>query len=88
MWSNLPDAWVDVTSTVDRKIEALRSHASQLHDPEAVFERVRGRLTEQGASIGVAAAEAYRVVVLDADPDEGGEGPETQVVSKAAKPKT
>ena len=88
MWSNLPDSWVDVTSTVDRKIEALRSHASQLHDPEAVFERVRGRLTEQGASIGVGAAEAYRVVVLDADPDEGGEGQELQVVSKAAKPRT
>jgi LmbE family N-acetylglucosaminyl deacetylase len=88
MWSNRPDVWVDVTPTVDRKIEALRSHASQLHDPEAVFARVRGRLTEQGASIGVAAAEAYRLVVLDADPDKDAEGPEAPVESRAAKPRT
>lgn len=70
MWSNAPDAWVDVSATTERKIEALRCHASQLHDPEGVFARVRGRLTDQGERIGAAAAEAYRVVVLDADPAE------------------
>lgn len=73
MWSNQPDAWIDVTATADRKIEALRSHASQLHDPEAVFTRVRGRLAEQGERIGVAAAEGYRLVVLEQDPDESAE---------------
>ena len=73
MWSNQPDAWIDVTATADRKIEALRSHASQLHDPEAVFTRVRGRLTEQGERIGVAAAEGYRLVVLEQDPDESAD---------------
>jgi LmbE family N-acetylglucosaminyl deacetylase len=70
MWTNQPDVWIDVSATVDRKIEALRSHASQLHDPEAVFERVRVRLAEQGRQIGVAAAEPYRLVILDQDPDE------------------
>jgi LmbE family N-acetylglucosaminyl deacetylase len=70
MWSNQPDAWIDVSATVDRKIEALRSHESQLHDPEAVFARVRARMAEQGATIGAAAAEAYRVVVLDQDPED------------------
>ena len=59
-----------MTATADRKIEALRCHSSQLHDPEAVFERVRGRLAEAGAAIGVGAAEAYRLVVLDEDPAE------------------
>lgn len=73
MWSNQPDVWIDVTATADRKIEALRSHASQLHDPEAVFTRVRGRLAEQGEPIGVAAAEGYRLVVLEQDPDESAE---------------
>ncbi|MGA3057846.1 MAG: PIG-L deacetylase family protein [Candidatus Limnocylindrales bacterium] len=73
MWSNQPDTWIDVTATVDRKIEALRSHASQLHDPEAVFARVRGRLAEQGQRIGTAAAEAYRLVVLEQDPEESDE---------------
>jgi LmbE family N-acetylglucosaminyl deacetylase len=33
--------------TVDRKIEALRCHASQIHDPEAVFGRVRGRMSNR-----------------------------------------
>jgi LmbE family N-acetylglucosaminyl deacetylase len=84
MWSNLPDAWIDVSATVDRKIEALRSHESQLHDPEAVFGRVRERLAEQGAAIGVAAAEAYRVVILDPDPDgdDAAEPASTQSIPK------
>ena len=68
MWSNQPDTWIDVSATAERKIDALRCHASQLHDPEAVFGRVRSRLAEQGARIGTGAAEAYRLVVLDPDP--------------------
>ena len=68
MWSNQPNVWIDVATAVDRKIEALRCHASQIHDSEAVFNRVRGRLAEQGAQIGVDAAEAYRLVVIDRDP--------------------
>ncbi len=70
MWSNQPDVWIDVSATADRKIEALRAHESQLHDPEAVFARVRARMVEQGAAIGVAAAESYRLVVFEADPTE------------------
>jgi LmbE family N-acetylglucosaminyl deacetylase len=70
MWSNRPDVWIDVASAVDRKVEALRCHASQIHDSEAVFARIRGRLVEQGACIGVPAAEAYRLVVIDQDPAE------------------
>jgi LmbE family N-acetylglucosaminyl deacetylase len=70
MWTNQPDVWIDVTSTAERKIEALRAHASQLHDPETVFRRVRDRLAEQGARIGADAAEAYRLVVLDQDPPQ------------------
>jgi LmbE family N-acetylglucosaminyl deacetylase len=73
MWSNDPDVWIDVSATAERKIEALRCHESQLRDPEGVFTRVRGRLAEQGARIGVAAAEAYRLVVLEQDPDECSE---------------
>jgi hypothetical protein len=44
-----------------------------LHDPEAVFTRVRSRLAEAGSHIGVAAAEAYRLVVLDQDPEPSPE---------------
>ena len=76
MWTNQADAWVDVSATVDRKIEALRCHASQLHEPEEVFKRVRGRLEEQGAQIGVEAAEGYRLVVIEQDEDENAEAGE------------
>ena len=34
-WSDRSDTWVDVSATLERKIEALRAHASQIHDPEA-----------------------------------------------------
>jgi len=85
MWSNQPDVWIDVTTTADRKIEALRAHSSQLRDPEGVFARVRGRLAEQGERIGAAAAEAYRLVVLDPDPDEE-EDAEVQEALTAERP--
>jgi LmbE family N-acetylglucosaminyl deacetylase len=85
MWSNQPDVWVDVSATADRKIEALRAHASQLHDPESVFARVRGRMEEQGGRIGTAAAEGYRLVVLDQDPEETGAAPEGLTAVKTGR---
>ena len=33
-WSERPDAWVDVTATLDRKLAALAEHRSQIRDPE------------------------------------------------------
>lgn len=70
-WSNQPNAWVDVSTTVERKIEALRAHASQIRDPAGLTERIRTWAAEEGAAIGVAAAEALRLVVIDDDEDEG-----------------
>ena len=32
-WSNRPTARIDVTATIDRKIDALRAHASQIKHP-------------------------------------------------------
>ena len=40
-WPNEPTARVDVTATIDRKIDALRAHASQIHEPEKLDERMR-----------------------------------------------
>ena len=70
-WSDRADAWVDTTTTVERKLEALRAHASQIHDAEGLATRIRAWAAEEGAKIGVGAAEGLRLVVIDDDEDEG-----------------
>jgi LmbE family N-acetylglucosaminyl deacetylase len=70
-WPNEPTVWVDVSATIDRKIAALRAHASQIHEPEQLEQRIRAWGAEEGERIGVAAAEALRVIVIDDDEDEG-----------------
>jgi LmbE family N-acetylglucosaminyl deacetylase len=70
-WSDRTDTWVDVSATLDRKIEALRAHESQIHDAEALIERIRSWASEEGAPIGATAAEGLRLVVIDDDEDEG-----------------
>ena len=70
-WPNDPNVRVDITSTLDRKIAALAAHASQIRKPEELEERIRSWAREEGEPIGVAAAEALRVVVIDEDEDEG-----------------
>lgn len=70
-WSNEPNVRVDITTTLDRKIDALRAHASQIKEPERLAERIRSWAAAEGEPIGVAAGEALRVVVIDDDEDEG-----------------
>ena len=66
-WSNQPNAWIDVTATIERKLEALRAHPSQIRHPEQLEPRIRDWAREEGERIGVAAAEAMRVIVIEAD---------------------
>lgn len=68
-WSNHPSAWIDVSPTLERKLAALRAHPSQLRHPEELEPRIRGWATEEGNVIGVEAAEAFRVVVIEDDAD-------------------
>lgn len=70
-WSDRSNTWVDVSATQERKIEALQAHASQIHDFVNLAERIRTWMASEGASIGVLAAEAFRLVVIDDDEDEG-----------------
>ena len=66
-WTERPNAWVDVTATIGRKIDALRAHPSQIREPDRLEGRIREWAAEEGRAIGVGAAEALRLVVIDED---------------------
>jgi len=69
-WTTTPTAYVDISRTIDRKLDALRAHASQLKDFARVEEWVRHWTAEQGARVGVAAADSFHLVIIDDDDDE------------------
>jgi LmbE family N-acetylglucosaminyl deacetylase len=71
-WSNTPTVRVDVTRTVDRKLDALRAHASQLKDFDDIEKWTRAWAAEVGKEVGVEAAEGFHMVVIDED-DEAEE---------------
>ena len=60
-----PNRWVDVTSTLDAKVAALRCHISQLPDPGAIDGRMRAWTSATAAAGGMPAgtlAEAFFAV--------------------------
>lgn len=84
-WPNEPNVRVDIGATLGRKIDALRAHASQIKDPARLAERMTAWGAAEGEAIGVAAAEALRLVVIDDDADEGPD-PESGSATEAAAP--
>jgi len=66
-WSHRPDTWVDISSTFDRKAQALRAHRSQISDGDALIERLRSWAAEDGSAVSVGAGEALRLIVIDED---------------------
>lgn len=66
-WSNHPNTVVDTSATLDRKLGALRAHRSQIRHPERLEARIREWAREEGELYGLAAAEAFRVIVIDED---------------------
>ncbi len=63
------DTWVDITETMDTKLEALRKHVSQLgeFDPEKML---REWAEEEGKEKGFKYAEAYKVMLNEEEPPE------------------
>jgi LmbE family N-acetylglucosaminyl deacetylase len=59
-----PDVVVDITGTMERKLEALRCHGSQFKDFGVVEARVRERNAELGKPQGMTYAEAFRLIEL------------------------
>jgi len=67
-WSNHASVRVDISTTLDRKLAALREHRSQIQEPDRLEERIRAWAAEEGAPSGLAAAESLRLIVIDDDP--------------------
>lgn len=61
-WSDQPNATVDVSETLDVKIDALRAHASQLREPDELESRIREWSASTGEEHGVAFAESFRIL--------------------------
>ena len=59
-----PDTWIDVSDTIEMKIDALRAHVSQLRKPEALEKMIRGWAGDDGKRIGTQAAEKFRLLKL------------------------
>jgi LmbE family N-acetylglucosaminyl deacetylase len=64
-WTEQPNAWVDVSATLDRKVAALREHRSQIKEPETLEARIRDWAAEAGKARGVMGAETFRIIALD-----------------------
>jgi LmbE family N-acetylglucosaminyl deacetylase len=69
--SDKSDTWVDIASTIDLKIAALKKHVSQLGDwdPEKM---IREWSAEEGKEHGLEFAEAYKVMLLSDEKDNPG----------------
>ena len=60
-----PNAWIDITATLERKIEALFCHASQLVETGEWFRQfLRDSAEAAGRAAGVTYAEAFRRLAL------------------------
>jgi LmbE family N-acetylglucosaminyl deacetylase len=55
-----PDTWVDIGASLDKKVAALRCHASQLAGGDEVGELVEARAADAGRAAGVRYAEGFR----------------------------
>jgi len=55
-----PNTWIDITETIEAKIEALRCHRSQMADFENLEAWVREHFSEVGKEKGMAFAESFR----------------------------
>ena len=65
-----PDTWVDIESSLDLKIKALRCHASQIKNPKMMERMVRTWFGEWGREKGLAYAERFRRLEIYHDPTE------------------
>ena len=61
------DTYVDISSTIDLKIQALQAHVSQVGAMEGLEERIRSFAARNGTGKEMAYAEVFRVLTLQTD---------------------
>ncbi|MCX5909132.1 MAG: PIG-L family deacetylase [Deltaproteobacteria bacterium] len=59
-----PDFWVDITGTIEIKLQAVRCHQSQGLTAQEVQERIRNRALEVGRAKGFLYAEAFKKITM------------------------
>jgi LmbE family N-acetylglucosaminyl deacetylase len=57
-----PNRWIDIGSTIDLKIGAMRCHQSQVRDPEGTAKFMRANSRRVGKERGIEYAEAFRYI--------------------------
>jgi LmbE family N-acetylglucosaminyl deacetylase len=62
--SNEADVFIDITETMDTKVEALREHKSQIGDWAELDKTIRERAAEMGKSQQLALAEGFKYFKL------------------------
>ncbi len=65
-----PEVWVDIESTIDLKIRALKCHTSQISKPKMMEKMIRAWFGEWGREKGFAYAERFRRLQLFENPSE------------------
>ncbi|MBM4434051.1 MAG: PIG-L family deacetylase [Chloroflexi bacterium] len=58
-----PNIWFDVSRTMEKKIEALRAHVSQIRNP-GIYDRMRAWAAMTGRAWGIDSAEGFRYLEL------------------------
>lgn len=61
------DTYVDISSTIDLKIQALQAHVSQVGAMEGLEQRIRQFAARNGTGKEMAYAEVFRVLTLQTD---------------------
>jgi LmbE family N-acetylglucosaminyl deacetylase len=60
-----PNVWIDITASIETKVEALACHATQVGEPDEWLRSVvRERAEEAGRAARVAYAESFRRLLL------------------------
>lgn len=62
--TNDPDVWIDISSTIEVKVAALREHRSQLDDPDTAERMVREWAAANAAGHEMRYAERFKRMIL------------------------